>query len=245
MTFRHAGDVGDLIASLPVVRHLGGGTMFLEAATYTRVPLTRENWRGIDRILRAQPYIFGVEEWRGQQVNVNLNDFRARLFKSVRMGVSKDKSLVDWHLESHSVPANAKDTAWLSIEPKKIERVVFNRTGAGRIGHHIYHNPQFPWHYVWKKYRKEAVFVGLQEEHEVFCATCGEVPHVQTKDLYEAAQVISGCDLFVGNQSACLWLAEGMKKRIVLEVWPQGPNSLIFRPDVTHGWDRKVQLPDL
>lgn len=31
---------------------------------------------------------------------------------------------------------------------------------------------------------------------------------VHTKDLYEVAQVISGCDLFVGNQSAAFWIAE-------------------------------------
>lgn len=219
--------------------------MYLEAATYTRVPLTRGNWRGIDKILKSQSYISGVEEWKGQQVNVNLNDFRAKLFKAVRMGVFKDKSLVDWHLEAHSVPHHVKDQAWISVDPKRISRVVFNRTGIGRSTHHVYHNPQFPWHYVWKKYHKDAVFVGLPEEHEVFCATCGEVPYVQTKDLYEAAQVISGCDLFVGNQSACLWIAEGMKKRIILEVWPQGPNSLVFRSGVVHGWDRNVVLHDL
>jgi hypothetical protein len=66
-----------------------------------------------------------------------------------------------------------------------------------------------------------------------------------TKDLYEAAQVIAGCELFVGNQSACFWLAEAMKKRIVLEVWPGGPNCLIKRDGVVNGWDRTVELPQL
>lgn len=244
-TFKHFGDRGDIIAGLPVIRHFGGGLLYIEASTYTREMLTPDKWCGLDRILKAQPYISDVQPWNRQSVSYNLNDWRAKLFKAVRIGTHKDKSLVDWQLEQFGIPLTAKDTAWLTIEPRKIARVVFNRTGTGRSQHHVYHNPDFPWHYVWSKYKKNAVFVGLPEEHEVFCATCGQIPHVQTKDLYEAAQVISGCDLFVGNQSCCFWLAEGMKKRIVLEVWKAGPNCLIPRPGVVHGWDRKVELPDL
>lgn len=234
-----------MIASLPTVRALGGGILLLEAATYTRQMLTPDKWFGVDRILKEQPYIKDVREWKRETVNYNLNDFRVRLFKSVRVGQHKDKSLADWQLEQYGLPLNAKDAAWIKIEPKKVARVVINRTGTGRNHMHVYHNPDFPWHYIWSKYRSDAVFVGLPEEHEVFCATCGEIPHVQTKDLYEAAQVISGCDLFIGNQSVCFWLAEGMKKRILLEVWKAGPNCLIHRPGVVHGWDRRVELPDL
>lgn len=244
-TFRHAGDLGDVVASLPAVRALGGGVMLLEAATYTRQILTPNKWFGIDHVLRAQPYIYDVREWKRESVNFNLNDFRSRLFRSVRVGQHRDKNLVDWQLEHYGLPLNAKDKAWIEIEPKKIARVIINRTGAGRTHHHVYQNHEFPWHYVWQKYKSEAMFIGLPEEHEAFCATCGEIPHVQTKDLYEAAQVISGCDLFIGNQSVCFWLAEGMKKRIILEVWRAGPNCLIPRDGVVHGWDRKVELPDL
>ena len=91
----------------------------------------------------------------------------------------------------------------------------------------------------------QAVFVGTEAEHEIFCGTCGKVPHFKTKDLNEAARVIAGCELFVGNQTSTHAIAEAMKKRIVLEVWREGPNCLVFRKDVIHGWDQFVQLPDL
>jgi hypothetical protein len=207
--------------------------------------MTPDNWRGLDRILKAQHYISDVREWRGDRVTFNLDDWRAKLFKAMRINQFKDKSLVDWQLEQYGIPLTAKDTAWLTVEPKKVARVVFNRTGTGRSHHHVYHNPRFPWHYVWKKYAKDAVFVGLPDEHKVFCATCGEIPHVHTKDLYEAAQVIAGCDLFVGNQSANFWIAEGLKKPLVLEVWPAGPNSLTKRDGAAMGWDEDVVLPEL
>lgn len=245
ITYRHAGDRGDLIACLPVIRHLGKGILYIEEASYTREILSPDKWFGLDRLLKEQPYIHDVLPWKREQVAYNGNDWRARLFKSIRAGKDLEKSLLTWQLEQYGIPPSAADAPWISVAPKKIARVVFNRTGTGRSQHHVYHNPKFPWHYVWKKYHKEAVFVGTPEEHAVFCGTCGEVPHVYTKDLYEAAQVIAGCDLFVGNQSVCLWLAESLKRRIILEVWPQGPNSLVFRPGVTHGWNEKVELPDL
>lgn len=244
-TFLHAGDRGDILAALPVIRHLGGGILYIQAASYTRELLTPDRWFGLDRILKAQPYISDVREWRNEKVGYNLNDWRARLFKALRGHQMKDKSLVDWQLEQYGIPASAKDEAWIAVEPKKVARVVFNRTGTGRMPMHVYHNPRFPWHYVWQKYRNEAVFVGTPEEHRVFCATCGAINHVVTNDLYEAAQVIQGCDLFIGNQSCCFWMAEGMKKRLVLEVWPAGPNCLVPRPGSIAGWDENVVLPDL
>lgn len=244
-TYRCAGDAGDCIAALPVVRALGGGIMYLEAATYTRVMLTPENWRGLDLLLLKQPYITDVQPWRGQPVTHNLNNFRVALGHAMRKGQHKDKSLVDWQLEHFGIPLNAKDEAWLAVDPIKIARVVINRTGPGRQHHHIYHNPAFPWHYVCEQYRKDAVFIGSDLEHEVFCATCCPVPHAVTSNLLFAAQVIAGADLFIGNQSVCFWIAEGLKKRLILEVWPGGPNSNVYREGAIQVTDHTVSLPVL
>ena len=246
LTYRHAGDAGDIISSLPVVRHFGRGDLLIEAAPYTRQALTPDKWCGLDLLLKQQPYINDVREWRREMVSINLNDFRARLFKAIRAGQHKDKSLVDWHIEAHGLPLNLKDSAWLTVaEPNKVARVVFNRTGPGREPHHVYHNQLFPWHRVWQKYHEDAVFIGSKLEYEVFRNTCGEVPYYPTANLLEAARVIAGADLFIGNQSCCFWIAEGMKKKLVLEVWPQGPNSNVFREGATQGFDQNVWLPEL
>ena len=246
LTYRHAGDAGDIIASLPVVRHFGRGDFLIEAATYTRQALTPDKWGGLDLLLKQQPYINDVREWRREMVTINLNDFRAKLFKAIRVGQSKDKSLVDWHIEAHGLPLSLKDSAWLTVaEPIKAARVVFNRTGPGREPHHVYHNLMFPWHRVWQKYHQDAVFIGSKLEYDVFRNTCGEVPYYPTSNLLEAARVIAGADLFVGNQSCCFWIAEGMKKKLVLEVWPQGPTSNVFRDGATQGFDQNVWLPEL
>ncbi len=244
-TFRSAGDLGDIIYSLPVVRALGGGIFYIEASQVTRQCLTRDKWAGIDLLLRKQPYIADVREWRGEVTEVCLNDFRPRLFARLRKGYDFKKSLADWMLETHLVPATAKDKAWLTVEPRPVAPVVINRTGTGRRQCNVYHNPQFPWHRVWQKYRDKAVFIGLPEEHEVFCNVIGDIRYERTDSLLDAARVIAGCDLFIGNQSCPHAIAEGLKKRIVLEVWPGGPNCLFEREGVVHGWDHKVKLPEL
>ena len=223
--------------------------MLIEAANYTRQVLTPDKWCGIDDLLRVQPYITAVRAWRyGEQVQVNLNDFRQRLFKALRAGQHKDKSLVDWMLETHGCPLSAKDEAWLTVPLDKIEkvaRVVINRTGPGRPMHHVYQNHLFPWHRVWQKYKDVAVFVGTELEYDSWCALFGEIPHCVTGTLYDAARVIAGADLFIGNQSVCRAIASGMKKDIVLEVWPSGANCLENRPGVINGWDQHTKLPDL
>ena len=244
-TFLHAGDCGDILAAMPVVRYFGGGVLMLQAADYTRVRLTPDKWCGLDVLLKKQPYIVDVIEYDGGRPSVNLNDFRAIMGRALRRGEGRQKSLVDWQLEAHGVPFSEKNTPWITVEPRKVAPVVINRTGAGRDPRYTYQNPAFPWHKVWKKYADKAVFVGLPEEHELFCCTCGQIPHEKTKDLHEAAQVIAGADLFIGNQSACCWIAQAMHKPLVQEVWLQGPNSIIQRPGAHYGFNCSVELPDV
>lgn len=245
ITYRSAGDLGDLIFQLPAIRAFGGGVLFIEAAQYTRQMLTPDKWCGIDSLLITQPYIANVLEWRREHCTINLNDFRAALFRAIRSGRDKEKHLCHWVLDAHGIPRSAMDEAWITVEPNPIASVVFNRTGPGRSRQHVYQNPLFPWHKVWEKYKTTAVFIGSPLEYEIFCATCGEVPYHPTPNLLEAAKVIAGAALFVGNQSVCHAIAEAQKKPIVLEVWPDGPNVLSFRPGVIHGWDQNVVLPDL
>lgn len=245
MTFRHAGDLGDLCAFLPVIRAHGGGVLYIEAATWTRERLTPDNWRGLDLLLKAQPYIVDVLPWKGERVHICGNDFRAHMGRALRRGEGRNKSLLHWQLDTHGIPHEAAKEPWLSVEPRYAARVIINRSGANRPPQFQYFTPLFPWHRVWKKYRDYAVFVGLPDEHEAFCGSCGDIPHCVTANLYEAACVIQGCELFIGNQSCPYWIATAMGKRTVLEVWLQGPNCIVNRPGAIYGWNQNVELPDL
>lgn len=219
--------------------------MFLRASQLTRVRLTPENWNGIDLLMKAQPYISDVFEWSNHKSDYNLNLFRNKMNLSLRRGQGLDTNLADWFLDTFHVDRKARDTAWLSVEPNRVARVVINRTGPGRDPKYIYHNRRFPWHRVLEKYKGDTVFIGSPLEHEVFCDVFGDVPYHSTPNLFEVAKVIAGADLFVGNQSCPLWIAYGLFKPVLLEVWLNGENSSFHRPGVTLGKDNKVPLPDL
>lgn len=247
--FRSAGDVGDIIFQLPAVKKLvgphGKAIFYIEAAPYTRVRMERQNWRGLDRILKAQDYISDVLPWQGQSVDICLNDFRAVMQRALRQNQGRDVHISVWVSRAHRISENLHDEPWLTIEPVKVAPVVINRTGPGRPPHLVYHGKNFPWRRVVEKYHDNMVFIGSPLEHEVFQAVFGDVKYYPTPSLYEAAQVIAGCSLFIGGQSAPHAIAQGLGKPIILEVWHNGPNCLSTRQNVTNVWDHNVTLLEI
>lgn len=238
-TFRHAGDRGDIVYSLPVIRALGGGALYVEAADFTREKLTPEKWRNLASLLEAQPYIHSVREWQGQPCDVNLNDFRARLFPALsrREPDAFRRNLADWHLLTHGLPIAERDTAWLAVQPRRVARFVLNRTGHGRPPWLRYHDPRFPWEEVLDAVGREAVFIGTPDEHvDLWSRYHATLPFYETPSFLDVAQVIAGSDWFIGNQSCAYAIAEALKHKAVLEVCPGAPNCLFHRPNVFHGW---------
>lgn len=239
-TFKHSGDLGDIVYALTVIKHLGGGTLYIEASHMTRQMLTPDKWKPIESLLLAQPYIHGVEEWKGQRVHYNLNEFRAKMAVEVKMDkFDIHKSLAQRQCEAHGVPIEVLDLAWLTVPSmNRVAKVVFSRSQR-------YPCHDFPWRYVYELYCSEAVFVGTADEHFRFTRQIGSITHHKTRDLLEAAQVIAGAVLFVGNQSCPYAIAEGLKQNAILEVWPEGPNCMFKRPNVWHGTAIDSEFPSL
>lgn len=241
-TYQTAGDWGDICYALPVIRYHGPGILLFEAVTYTREPMTAGRWETIAPLLEVQPYIRGTRPLNaGERVDHNLNDFRALLFGAAhRRQLQIDKSLQSWMFEAHGVPNSEGETAWLTVpEPQRVAKVVINRSPR-------YHNARFPWRRVAEKYAGDIVFIGPEQEHKEFCdRNHVHVPRHPTANFLEAAQVIAGAELFIGNQSCCYAIAEGLKKPAVLEVFLPMPNCLYSRPNVWHGFTGDVHLPDL
>ena len=79
---------------------------------------------------------------------------------------------------------------------------------------------------------EQSVFVGLPDEHEAFCKLTGwRIDHHQTKNMLELAQVIAGCEQFLGNQSMALAIAQGLRVPYAYEAradLPQERNESYF-----------------
>jgi hypothetical protein len=142
-----AGDLGDLILSMPALRALGGGTLCLHAERWTREPMTEAKVQSLRSLLITQPYIDDVRWLKpGESVDVNLNDFRAEYFRTFKNpDFPKQRNLCEWILRTHGCDRDEQNKQWLQVDPVRVARVVVNRTGAGRKAHHVYRNRAFPW----------------------------------------------------------------------------------------------------
>lgn len=245
-TLLSSGDLGDLVQSLAIAKwkydtEPDDQVIYIQAANYTRQRLTPDKWKVIEPLLLRQPYIHRVEEYKGQHIDVNLNDFRAPMFSSLAVGKGRNINLWQWMCMAHNAPPEIYSRPWLEVDitPKVWGYgTVINRTRR-------YNNPSFPWIRMIRE-ANDPIFLGLEDEHKALVDyTDMPIHHVPTNNLLQAAEIIAAADLFIGNQSCLYAIAEGLKKPAVLEVFPQMPNCIFNRPDVVHGWDATARLPAL
>ena len=225
--YKHSGATGDLIYSLPVVKHTGGGAFYLHLnqmdwigqhyygsapAPFHRGRMTQVDYEYMRSFMEAQPYItyFGVME-PGTEITHNLDRFRP-LF------VGHPANYLDLYGQVHSVDPASMSTPWITVPtPRPIEGrpIVVNRT-ARWIGA----APNTLWADLKAQgVEEQAVFVGLPEEHTAFAQATGwNIPYHPTPTMLDLAEVIAGADTFVGNQSQAYALAVGLSiPDIILE----------------------------
>lgn len=206
-TFKHSGGMGDMILGLPTVMELGGGTFYLHTSQFAKM----------GSLLAAQPYL-KVEElpfaqWKEKQVTHNLDLFRT---------ISK-VSIAEMHAGAFNVKPDFSRPWLFNIPPKRVAKIVIHDTGSQRFpGYTV------DWNLL-KGYEKDCVFIGYDCDYLIFQRDRKlDISWYKTADLYEVAQVIKGCDLFIGNSSSPYTIAEGLKKPLVIDLYvgrPQYPLS--------------------
>jgi hypothetical protein len=231
-TFKHSGDLGDIVYALPAIRKLGGGVLYLDTSGGADEPVcrtqlidgkTKFSQQGFDFIaplLRSQPGIESVAVWRGEAIDYNLNRFRDKLGDPNAR--SKTKNLLDLHLDAFELPPHDPNEGWLACgEPIRLAKpTVVSRSPRFQTN--------YPWFVVRKfAFRDTAVFIGLPKEHELFEYTFDiRIEYVPTPDALHMARVIAGSQSFVANSTFALALAVGLGHRsIVQELDPRFPTT--------------------
>ncbi len=228
--FSSAGDCGDVLYSLPAVKALGGGALRLFPAPYTTSRMTPATAESLATLLRCQPYVADCR-FAEHPEGTDLDAWR-RTYRS-------DLNVADLVCASLGVPPHPREEPWLTVpRPRQVARVLLHRS-------HRYHNWAFPWQKVYEKYGREATVLGTPDEHRDFCAYFGPLPYVPTPTFLDLAEVIAGCELFVGNQSAPMAVALGLGQRLVQEVCLMIPNCFWERRNAVYGYGADVELPDL
>lgn len=222
----HTGDIGDCVASLPILRSLGGGTILISESKFRdRGRSPRETMRGaryeaIRPLLLAQPYVTAVS-WQDepQGITHDLSHFRQLPFK-------KGENLATWQARYVGVEIDLEP--WLTV-PDFVEH---GKTVIARSPR--YHNYFFPWPELITK-NTPVVFVGLTSEHAAFQRdTHWNLPFQPTANLLELAQVIRGAKLVIANQSAPFWVAAGLGMPLIQESWENDLNSIVPRENAVY-----------
>lgn len=236
MKFRHSGDGGDIVHALALMQEVKGEhSLFLVDRKQTKNLTARSPI--FSPLFLSQPYI---KECRCTEDSVDLDFSEFRTFHSA----------TDTLLDAQRNYANRRyklglttrgQFPWLldiKPNPEMAGKVIVARSPR-------YNNGFFPWDDVVKHYGSRIRFVGLPAEHQTFCRLYGQVEYLPTPDFLVLAQNIAGSDLFIGNQSAPLSVAEGLKHPRIVEVC-LSVCDVIFKSD-TAQWvaDGACTLPDV
>jgi ADP-heptose:LPS heptosyltransferase len=172
----------------------------------------------MDSLLRSQEYIDFVSA--GKPYEFDLSYWWLDRFARGELD-GAPWNLATLACDSLCVSSKWADTSWLTAEPKTVAKYVVSRNTQ-----RVCVNELFPWQGVMDSIRKDSVFVGHKTEHQRFIHDFGPIDFHPTDTLLEAAEIISGSQAFIGNQSVQHALAQGLGKKVVLEVCRGFPSVL-------------------
>lgn len=222
LTFLHTGDYGDIIASLPVVRAMGGGRFVLaphiRRNDRPREQMTENRAKFLIPLIQKQPYI---EECVWMPDGSLDHDFD---FSTVRQHPKdRGESLVDWHAKVVGL-SDIDLSPWIHVPREEHGQIVVNRTNR-------YRNAMFPWGWIFNRLAGKAIFVGTKDEHDQIQRQYrSTIPHFVAQDGLALASKIAGAPRFIGNQSFCCWLAMAIGTPVYQESFRPIPDSRIERP---------------
>lgn len=228
-TFKHSGDLGDIIFSLPTIRDLGGGILYLNTSGERYLGETTKfnsnSFATIKDLLLTQFYIHDVKEYtKDINITFNLDIFAEPINKQ-----TKRLSVPELFCTKFNVDTINLNFEWLHVESifsKKIicARGLRNRCNMPYIDPTIVANASYdPKHdKVWKQivdiFKNELLFVGLEADCEDFINKFGKVDYYVPNNLLNLAEIINGSNLVICNCSLTHAIAEGLKKPLLLEI---------------------------
>jgi hypothetical protein len=234
-TFRHGGKIGDVIFSLPTIRELGGGILYLPE----RTPDACNNlYSSLKDLLLHQPYIKDVREYPSglnymelaPDIHVDYDLDRARL--QPLKGVIH---IVKRYMDAFGINYPNWKEPWLKlpdvVPPIEGEYMLVNYTGRHIFNDCMKIKSSVNWTEVIKSIKKPAYFVGLESEYHNFVQHSTDLPYLKTDNILQLSLLIKGAHSVYCNQSSTLAIAQGLSKEYYLDVKPMKTNCLLNLPN--------------
>jgi hypothetical protein len=231
-SFKHSGDLGDLIYSLPVMRYFGGGELVLNP-----FGLPSKKYDGSDSgfdnkiiellrpLLEKQEYISKLSVWNKQRVDLDIDYFRT-------IEIQKD-NLCEKILETFKVPFSESEKPWITCEKKQLAPVVISRSMR-------YRNDRLIYNHFLQDF-DDCVFIGLEDEHQDFEDRFGKIRFHKVSNFLEFAEIINGSEVFIGNQSFGMSLAVGLGKPFLQEYYPIYHDCIFDRKNANYIYVKKLE----
>ncbi len=201
-------------------------------------------------LLLAQDYIEEVKVWSGEKIHCNMDTFRDGFinmpygsinrwqfiaYPNLTCDLSKGWIHIPWN-SSLKVNLAGINGVKLFDSEKGIDffmdKFILNRTQR-------YTNPMINYFFL-KEVQDKVIFAGTEGEHAIFCNEFKlSIPLLKIKNFLELTQVILASRFFIGNQSQCAQICEGLKSPRIIELCRYAPNVI---PVGEHAYDFYGQL---
>lgn len=236
-TFRHGGKIGDVIFSLPTIRELGGGTLYLPEQT---PDACNALYSSLKDLLLQQPYIKEVREYPSglaymqlaPDIPINYDLDRARL-----QPLKGKIHIVKRYMDAFGINYPNWKEPWLTVEQKPFqwswwnipeEYVLVNYTGRHIVNEQMKVTSKVNWKRVIESIKKPVYFVGHKSEYHTFVERFTNLPFLSTANLLEVALLIKGAHSVYCNQSSVLAIVQSLGKEYHLDVKPHKTNCLLY-----------------
>lgn len=240
-TILHSFPAGDLLANLPGLRQVSkdndwkwviyqrinqsygvhGAYINAKYSIFDEqgeaVMMNQQVFNALRPLLMAQDYIEDFREWEGEPTDFNLD--------SIREGTTTmpGGQINRWPMYIWPDMATDLSKSWLNI-PDNIDQRVTGKILVNRTER--YNNHLVSYNFL-KQYGDKVMFVGLPNEHEVFCKQNKlDIQRLDAADYLEIATALSSCKVYLGGQSSIFQVAEGLKIPRILEVCNSIPNVI-------------------
>jgi hypothetical protein len=228
-TFRHSGKCGDIIFSLPTIKALGGGILYIPQNTPDQCSGMYDNMK---ELLLQQPCIHEVREYpsglaygqraAGIHIDYDLDDARNQPAKGVI-------HIVKRYLDAFGITLHNWKEPWLLVdEPMPGDYSIINYTGRHIVNSQTGAKSRVNWKQVVAGIEGQVYFVGTPQEYKWFAANIAPVSYLPTTTMLGLARVVAGAKKVYCNQSSVLALAQSVGIRYWLDVKPGKQNCLLF-----------------
>ncbi len=221
ISFMHSGHSGDIINALPVIKELSRThkcNLFINInkplnTIYKKHPgekvyISDKILKMLIPLLKSQTYLNKVEEYKSQDIDINLD-----IFRELPINISFDN--LRYSFQITGIQPNI-EMPYLNVGEHKelIKKIVIQRTFRYR---NQFINYKFLNNY------NDIFFVGTLSEYEDLKKDVKNLHYYECKNFLEMAEIIKSCKFFIGNSSVGFPIAEALKVPRLLEACPYFP----------------------